>query len=64
MDNLLAGTLISLIRGVSMPVIVQRCCCFLLFVCGEHSAPSRTPFRKRQKLFAFPPESAFTFRPE
>ena len=45
----------------------------LLLLCGKHSAPSRTPFRRRvphnlatdtQKLFAFPPESAFTFRPE
>jgi len=65
MDNLLAGTLFSLIYGVSMP--------------GNCPAPPATPavrlwktFRskpnaisgRRRKLFAFPPESAFTFRPE
>jgi len=32
-----------------MPVIVQRRCRLLLFVCGEHSAPSRTPFRSGDK---------------
>jgi hypothetical protein len=31
---------------------------------GKHSAPRRTPFRYTTKLFAFPPESAFAFRPE
>jgi Putative transposase of IS4/5 family (DUF4096) len=49
MDNLLAGTLFSLIRGVSMPVIVQRRGRLLLFVCGKHSAASRTPFRQGDK---------------
>ena len=32
-----------------MPVIVQPRCCFLLFVCGEYSAPNRTPFRPGDK---------------
>jgi hypothetical protein len=72
MDNLLAGTLFSLIRGVSMPVIVQRRCRLLLFVCGEHSAPSRTPFRPGDKNCSpchrngvrFHNGMVFGFRPE
>jgi hypothetical protein len=64
MDNLLAGTLFSLIRGVSMPVIVQRRCRLLLFVCGEHSAPSRTPFRPGDKTVRLANGMAFTFTTE
>jgi hypothetical protein len=64
MDFLLAGTLSSFVDGVSMPGDCPASLHLLLFFCGKHSAPSRTPFRQATKLFAFPPESAFTFRPE
>jgi hypothetical protein len=64
MDFLLAGTLSSFIDGVSMPGDCPASLHLLLFVCGKQSAPRRTPFRQATKLFAFPPESAFTFRPE
>jgi len=64
MDFLLAGTLSSFIDGVSMPGIVQRrhtsCCSSVENIplqAERHSA-------RQQKPFAFPPESAFTFRPE
>jgi len=45
MDFLLAGTLSSFIDGVLMPVDCPALLHLLLFVCGKHSAPSRTPFR-------------------
>jgi hypothetical protein len=45
MDDLLAGTLFSLIDGVSMPGYCPALLHLLLLVCGKHSAPSRTPFR-------------------
>jgi hypothetical protein len=64
MDNLLAGTLFSLSMEFQCRVIVQRRRAPLLLACGKHSAPSRTPFRQAKKLFAFPPESVFIFRPE
>jgi len=64
MDFLLAGTLSSFIDGVQCRVIVQRrfisCCSSVENIplqAERHSA-------RRQQLFAFPPESAFTFRPE
>src|ERR1039458_5654578 len=49
MDFLLAGTLSSLIDGVSMPGDCPASLHLLLFVCGKHSAPSRTPFRQATK---------------
>jgi hypothetical protein len=49
MDFLLAGTLSSLIYGVSMPGDCPASLHLLLFVCGKHSTPSRTPFRQATK---------------
>jgi hypothetical protein len=58
MDFLLAGTLFSLIYGVSMPGYSPAPLRAPAVRLGKHSAPSRTPFRLgQQKLFAFPPES-------
>jgi hypothetical protein len=65
MDNLLAGTLISLIRGVFNAGILSS-------VAAAPPVHRWKTFRSKpnaipagdQKLFAFPPESAFTFRPE
>src|ERR1019366_9730155 len=45
MDFLLAGTLSSFVYGVSMPADCPASLHLLLFVCGKHSAPSRTPIR-------------------
>src|SRR5450759_1748405 len=62
MDFLLAGTLSSFIYGVWV-IVQRRCtsCCSsvenILLQAERHSGG-------QQKLFAFPPESAFTFRPE
>src|SRR5208337_1321867 len=54
MDFLLAGTLSSFIHGVSMPGICPASQHLLLFVCGKHSAPSRTPFRQATKTVRLP----------
>jgi hypothetical protein len=45
MDDLLAGTLFSLFMEFSMPGYCPALLHLLLFACGKHSAPSRTPFR-------------------
>src|SRR5271165_583161 len=54
MDILLAGTLSSLIDGVSMPGDCPASLHLLLLVCGKHSAPSRTPFRRATKTVRLP----------
>ena len=36
----------------------------LLFVCGKHSAPSRTPFRQATKTVRLPTGIVFAFRTE
>src|SRR6266702_8290446 len=54
MDFLLAGTLISFIYGVSMPVDCPASLRLLLFICGKHSAPSRTPFRRTARTVRLP----------
>src|SRR5271167_2298284 len=54
MDFLLAGTLSSFIDGVSMPGDCPASLHLLLFVCGKHSAPSRTPFRQATKTVRLP----------
>src|ERR1017187_5730949 len=54
MDFLLAGTLSSLIYGVSMPGDCPASLHLLLFVCRKHSAPSRTPFRRATKTVRLP----------
>src|SRR5271167_4430102 len=54
MDFLLAGTLSSLLDGVSMPGDCPASLHLLLFVCGKHSAPSRTPFRQATKTVRLP----------
>jgi hypothetical protein len=65
MDFLLAGTLDLLRREFQCRVIVQRRCSP-----PAGSAVENIPLQaerhsgRRQKLFAFPLESAFTFRPE
>jgi hypothetical protein len=64
MDFLLAGTLSSFIDGVSMPgdcpASLHSCCRSVENIPLQAERDSG----RRQKLFAFPPESAFTFRPE
>lgn len=47
-----------------MPVIVQRRRRLLLFVCGKHSVPSRTPFRQATKTVRLATGMAFTFTTE
>src|SRR5664279_2690797 len=64
MDFLLAGTLSSFIDGVSMPVIVQRRCTSCCSSVENIPLQAERHSARREKLFAFPPESAFTFRPE
>jgi hypothetical protein len=54
MDFLLAGTLSSFIYGVSMPGDCPASLHILLFVCGKHSAPSRTPFRRTARTVRLP----------
>src|ERR1019366_2071183 len=54
MDFLLAGTLSSFVDGVSMPGNCPASLHLLLFVCGKHSAPSRTPFRQATKTVRLP----------
>ena len=54
MDNLLAGTLISLSMEFLMPGYCPASLLLLLFVCGKHSAPSRTPFRQVTKTVRLP----------
>jgi hypothetical protein len=54
MDFLLAGTLSSFIDGVSMPGDCPASLHLLLWVCGKHSAPSRTPFRQATKTVRLP----------
>src|SRR5271157_3817328 len=54
MDILLAGTLSSLIDGVSMPGDCPASLHLLLLVCGKHSAPSRTPFRQATNTVRLP----------
>jgi len=47
-----------------MPVIVQRRRKLLLFVCGKHSVPSRTPFRQATKTVRLATGMAFAFTTE
>jgi hypothetical protein len=47
-----------------MPVIVQRRPRLLLFVCGKHSVPSRTPFRQATKTVRLATGMAFAFTTE
>jgi hypothetical protein len=53
-----------LVRGVSMPVIVQRRRKLLLFACGKHSVPRRTPFRQATKTVRLATGMAFAFTTE
>jgi len=64
MDFLLAGTLISFIVEFQCQLIVQRC--FSSYRSPVENIPLQAEHHsgRRQKLFAFPPESVFTFRPE
>ena len=50
----LAGTLSSSIYGVSMPGDCPASLQLLLFVCGKHSAQSRTPFRQATTTVRLP----------
>jgi flagellin-like hook-associated protein FlgL len=54
MDFLLAGTLSSFVDGVSMPGDCPTSLHLLLLVCGKHSAPSRTPFRRATNTVRLP----------
>src|SRR5271166_1370927 len=64
MDFLLAGTLSSFIDGVQCRVIVQRRCTSCCSSVENIPLQAERHSARRHKLFAFPPESAFTFRPE
>src|SRR5258708_19666949 len=67
MDSLLAGTLILPLEGSLCRYDVQRRC-----ACGNHSGPSRKPFRDRAKTVRLPagitvrlqPGIVFAFIPE
>jgi hypothetical protein len=65
MDFLLAGTLDLLRMEFQCRVIVQRRCPPpALPPVGNIPLQAERNSGRRQKLFAFPPESVFTFRPE
>ena len=64
MDFLLAGTLFSLLMEFQCRVIVQRRCTSCCSPVENIPLQAERHSGRRQKLFAFPPESAFTFRPE
>jgi len=64
MDNLLAGTLISLFVEFQCRIIVQRRCRSSCLSVIDIPLQAERHSGRQQQLFAFPPESAFTFRPE
>jgi hypothetical protein len=64
MDFLLAGTFISFIVEFQCQLIVQRCSPAYGPPVENIPLQAERYSGRRQKLFAFPPEWAFIFRPE
>jgi hypothetical protein len=64
MDFLLAGTLFSLFREFLCRDIVQRRCPSCSSPVENIPLQAERHSGEPQKLFIFPPESVFTFRPE